>query len=327
MRSIHLSAVVATTLAVAALSGPRAVAAADEGRFEQTLTVGAPATVSILAGAGDVVVRRGAAGTVLVRGRITAGDGWMPAQNVSTLIRQLEAQPPIAQQGNSVTIGRLDDEQLRRLTVSYDVTVPDATDLQVKAGSGDVQVEGLGRAVSISAGSGSVNATGLSGSLEVNTGSGDITVARVGGDLKARSGSGSLTATGVSGSADAKTGSGEVRLDVTGSGSVSATSSSGDVRVTGARGSLTAQSSSGDIVVDGVPGGAWSLHSSSGDISVRLGEAIGFSLDAQTASGRIQTAAPVTMSGELSKKALRGDVRGGGPRLELRTASGDIDVR
>lgn len=323
MRSIPVAAV----LLLSCLAVPR-LGAAEEGRFERTLSVGAPASVSVQSGSGDVVVRRGANGTILVRGRISAKGSWLADQDATALIRRLEQQPPIVQQGNTVAIGRIEDEELeRRLEVSYDVTVPEATDLQVKSGSGDVLVEGVARSVSITSGSGSVVASRLGGSTDVTTGSGDVKLDGDGGDLKARSGSGDLSAAGVGGAATVQTASGEVRLDVTGRGHVDASSSSGDVRVSGARGTVTAQSSSGDIALDGVPGGAWSLRSSSGDISVRLGEGAGFTLDAQTSSGRIQSAAPVTTTGAMSGKALKGDVRGGGPRLELRTASGNIDVR
>ena len=46
------------------------------------------------------------------------------------------------------------------------------------------------------------------------------------------------------------------------------------------------------------------------------------------AGGKIVSAIPVTMtvSGETKPGALRGKINGGGPRLNLRTSSGDIRV-
>jgi DUF4097 and DUF4098 domain-containing protein YvlB len=51
-----------------------------------------------------------------------------------------------------------------------------------------------------------------------------------------------------------------------------------------------------------------------------------FELDAETSSGSINSAHPVTVVGTLSKRRMRGTVRGGGFRLAVSTSSGSIRV-
>jgi len=69
------------------------------------------------------------------------------------------------------------------------------------------------------------------------------------------------------------------------------------------------------------------VRAASGDVVVDVGADAGFDLDAHTGSGRINSAHPVTMTGHVSRRQLSGRVRGGGPRLEISTASGAIRIR
>lgn len=317
---------VTTALAVVSLSAATALAA-SEGRFERTLQVGAPASVSIVAGSGDVTVTRGAAGVVVVRGRITA-KGWGAGGDAEAAVRKVEQQPPIAQQGDAVTIGKIEDEAIaRQVSISYEVSVPEATDLTARSGSGDVAVRGVGRDASLSTGSGSITAADIGGALSATTGSGDLNVDRVRGQLRMKSGSGSIRATGAGEAVSADTGSGDVRVEVAGTGEVSASSASGDVAVTGARGALRARSASGDLTVEGTPTASWEMRSASGDVLLTLPGTAAFALDARTSSGRIDSKAPVTVQGELARGTLRGDVRGGGPLVSVSTNSGNITIR
>jgi DUF4097 and DUF4098 domain-containing protein YvlB len=318
---------VATLLAVACVSAATAYAA-DEGRFERTLQVGAPASVSITAGSGDITVTRGAAGVVVVRGRITANGEWRGGSDAEAAIRQVEQQPPIVQQGSVITIGKIEDEAIaRKVSVSYEVAVPEATDVTARSGSGDVVARGIGRDANLTSGSGAINASDIDGALSASTGSGDVTVDRVKGQARVKSGSGSVKATGAGGPVSAETGSGDVRVETTGPGEVSASSGSGDLSISGVRGALRARSGSGDVTVEGTPAGAWEVHSASGDVVLTLPATAAFTLDARSTSGRIDTRAPVTVQGDLPKGTLRGDVRGGGPIVSVNTSSGDITIR
>ena len=59
-----------------------------------------------------------------------------------------------------------------------------------------------------------------------------------------------------------------------------------------------------------------------------LPRGVAIDLDAESSGGKVVTAIPVTMtaSGEQKHGTLRGKINGGGPRLNLRTSSGDIHL-
>jgi len=50
--------------------------------------------------------------------------GWVAAFRARE-VRMIEQDPPVKQNGNSITIGHIDDRELRRnVSISYEVTVP-----------------------------------------------------------------------------------------------------------------------------------------------------------------------------------------------------------
>ena len=71
----------------------------------------------------------------------------------------------------------------------------------------------------------------------------------------------------------------------------------------------------------------WRLEASSGGITVELPPEAAFELDASTGSGSIDSERPVSVTGRISRKSLRGAVGTGGPRLEIETSSGSIVIR
>jgi DUF4097 and DUF4098 domain-containing protein YvlB len=165
------------------------------------------------------------------------------------------------------------------------------------------------------------------GRARASTGSGSITADRVGEGFHASSGSGSIRATRVAGAITAKTSSGSIDLEQTRAGDVSVASGSGSVRLRGVRGAVQASTSSGGLTIHGELSDAWRLSSSSGSVNISLAGSQGFELDATTSSGRIEVGFPVTVSGLISRRSVRGSALGGGPLLRVRTSSGGISIQ
>jgi hypothetical protein len=89
---------------------------------------------------------------------------------------------------------------------------------------------------------------------------------------------------------------------------------------------LNADTGSGGIRAEGVMEGGWDLNSSSGTVVVRLPSDAQFELDAYSSSGSIESDHQITVHG-LTKRQLKGQVRGGGPLLKIRTSSGSIRIK
>ena len=286
------------------------LAAAQPLTFEKQVTVGASPSLDVASDSGNISVHAGTGSAMVVKGTVNVRTGWGAPANAADLARQLVAAPPITQAGDAVRVGRISDETMSKaVSVSYDITVPAGTVVQASSGSGSVSV------------------TGVSRDVQANSGSGDISVASIGGAATLRTGSGSISAKDVKQGASLSSGSGNILAALSGQGDVRASTGSGDIQLTGVIGLVQASSGSGNVHVNGKPTGNWKLSAASGDVRVQLPSEQGFTIDASTASGDFDVAGPLTVQGKIEKRRIQGTVRGGGPTLQLSTASGDIAVR
>ena len=264
-----------------------------EGRFERVLPAGERAALDVRTGSGNITVTSGPAGSISiaarVRGRSRAG------RNVEERVRQIEAAPPVQQDGGAIRIGHVaDPELLRDISISYDIVAPADILLVAQTGSGDQRIEGV------------------RGPVAANTGSGGITLRNIQMDVSVATGSGNIRGENVGGSFEGRTGSGSIQID----------SISGAVRV---------RTAAGDIRLDGRPGGNWDVDTTAGSIHVRVPPDSRFELDARTTAGSVRVDAPVALVQSSSRRAgagmrVRGTAGGGGPRVEISTLAGSIQI-
>jgi len=292
-RSIRLGILWLGLVSLVAASSVACAALPDtvKGSFERTLKVTGPADIDVNTGSGNITVRPGDGSTVRIVGTIHAWARWLDGEGAAReRVRRLEANPPIEQHGNVIRIGRSEERELQRnVGISYEITLPAESRVRANTGSGDIDL------------------SGIRGSAGANTGSGNITIAQSSGEVRAT------------------TGSGNIRLDLAG-GDVRASTGSGNIHAFGLTGALRASTGSGNITAEGKLGNAWDLETGSGNVTARLAADAGFEVDAHTGSGGIRTNHPITILGTFGKDTLRGTVRGGGPRLLIRTGSGGIRI-
>jgi DUF4097 and DUF4098 domain-containing protein YvlB len=265
-------------------------AALAEDRFDRTLNVSAQPDLYVSTGSGNITVHEGSGNQIQVIGHVHAG--WSAFGDIGSRIQHILQSPPIVQDGNTVRIGEnVSHEMYENITIDYEITAPAAVALNLHSGSGDIETDHLGRYISASSGSGNVRARGISGPAELQTGSGDIELGELAaGDVKARTGS-------------------------------------GNVHIHGLNGGLIAHSGSGDIDADGHLNGAATLESGSGSVKLHLGNDAHFNLEASTGSGDIRVNFPnAPHQDDHSRHHLTGPVNGGGPPLEVRTGSGDVEI-
>src|SRR5208283_3040336 len=81
-----------TTTVVFASSTP-------QGTFERTLQVTGPVDLEVLTHSGDITVRTGSSGSVLIRGKIFVSDHWLKGNRQGD-VQEIEQHPPIRQEGN-----------------------------------------------------------------------------------------------------------------------------------------------------------------------------------------------------------------------------------
>jgi hypothetical protein len=281
--------VLAATAALTLIAATTAFAA--DKSFDRTLNVGGSPNLAVSTGSGYIHLHPGSDSQVHIVAHVHSSHGWMGSGDVDGRIQQIVNNPPIVQSGNDITIGeRHNNDLFRNIAIDYDITVPHAS------------------------------------AIDATTGSGDIEVQDVGASLKAQSGSGTVRANGIKGPATLGTGSGDIELHQTGPGDVKAETGSGSIRLHGLSGALKAGTGSGDIEADGQPTTDWKVSTGSGSIRLGVGNAR-FNLDADTGSGSINVAQPITMQGSLNRHHVAGVVNGGGPTIRANTGSGDIQIK
>jgi DUF4097 and DUF4098 domain-containing protein YvlB len=175
-----------------------ALAADTEVIFDKTLSVAGAPTVNVSTSAGHIHITSGTDTQVHVVGHVRANSGWFSSDSGSR-VKQIAANPPIVQSGNTITIGaqHMDSELFHNVSIEYDVTIPRSTTLTAHTGSGAVEITGIQGIVSASSGSGSLYLS-LAGSNQAtaHTGSGAIHIEGLAGGLNASTGSGSIDIAG-----------------------------------------------------------------------------------------------------------------------------------
>jgi hypothetical protein len=256
---------------------------ASEATFERTLSVSGRVELSVETGAGNIHLTRGADNQIHIFGRVKSGWG-----DSEQRVREIAANPPIEQTGNIVRIGG-HHENLRNISIDYEIQAPGNAFLNTASGSGDTTVADVGENTKISTGSGNIHATGLHGGFTMNSGSGDIYVEQASeGDVKVQAGS-------------------------------------GNIELRNLRGGLLAKTGSGNIKVAGAPTVDWKLETGSGDVDFWSGNAA-LTLDASTGSGDIHSDREILTNGFSDHHHLTGKLNGGGTTVRIETGSGDIHV-
>jgi DUF4097 and DUF4098 domain-containing protein YvlB len=319
------------TLALAAFAALATVAATADARgsFSRTLNVTGIPDVDVYTGSGNITVRPGNGGTVTVNAKIRANNNWFGGGSLSPeeRVQRIEANPPIRQSGNMITIGKIDDRELRRnVSIDYEVIVPAQTKLLTETGSGDADISGVNGPLRASTGSGNIRAGQVSGDARLSTGSGDVRLEGVSGRVYANTGSGNVVAHNVGGGIIAETGSGDIECEQTKAGDISARTGSGNIRLRGIKGGVDAHTGSGDVSIEGDATAAWDIDTGSGNINLYVPTS-NFDVRAHSSSGSVTIDRPITTQGKMRRNRVEGKVGSGGVLVSLSTGSGDINLR
>jgi DUF4097 and DUF4098 domain-containing protein YvlB len=255
----------------------------------------------------------------------------------SVRIENVEGDVEATSSSGDVAVGSANGQSIEAKSAYGSVRVGDckSTRISAKSSSGDVRIEDC-----------------KAERLEIDSGYGALEIARIEGKVEAKTSSGDVRAKALAGpSVSLKSGYGNIELEE-GKGELSASSSSGDVRVTGFTGSVEAKSgygsvhlqgvlkevevgsSSGDVSVSGADGSevssTWKIASSYGNGKLELPANLSFDIDARTNYGKIERGFPIELgpgTDDRNASSIKGKVNGGGGRIEIRCASGDVIFR
>ncbi len=191
------------------------------------------------------------------------------------------------------------------VSVSYDILVPESTEVRAKTSGG------------------SVSAFDIAHNVSLITSGGPVTVERVTGEVLARTSGGPINARDITGNLTARTSGGGIRITNT-TGKLSARTSGGPIRLDRVSGAIEARTSGGPIDARVLHlEEHLSLHTSGGSIKAIVPRNQGMDIRATGASvsNRLDN-----MAGDITPRNIHGSVHGGGIAVELRTSGGSVQI-
>jgi hypothetical protein len=200
--------------------------------------------------------------------------------------------------GDSVRIRTIrPSERWGNMGVRYTIRVPRRTTLErVSTSNGAIDVSGIQSPARLITSNGSIRADNLDGGLEASTSNGAVHANNVQGGLEVTTSNGSIEAS-LMGKSDGR-----------------------PVRLTTSNGSV-------DLTLDEMGIGGVSVKTSNSSITLHLPRDIAANVDASTSNGSISNEFETSFRGRSDKRHLEGAIGAGGPRLELETSNGRIQLR
>jgi hypothetical protein len=261
-----------------------------ERTFDRTLNSAGPVKLDLTTDSGGITVTAGPAGSVRIRGILSAQRRILDLSDVENRIGQIESHPPIEQTGNTIRVGHFRDQHmLRGISMRLEIIAPADAQVLARADSGGIHIDGVRGPVDCKTDSGGVEARHIQAEVRAEADSGGIHLRDIKGPVHARTDSGGIEALDIAGSIDAQTDSGGLRLSQTVAAPVRA-------------------------------------RADSGGASLTLASAGGYDLRVRTDSGRLHLP-EMSVQGALSKRSAEGKLRAGGPLVDVQVSSGNIEIR
>jgi len=283
---------------------------AAEPSFQRSLSANGTVALNMCDNSGSIHVTGVAGNKIDISGKIHSSS-WHAMGNGGDM-KQLAANPPIHQTGNTIKVGNHDicgGTQGHNIDIDYEIALPKDATLLINSGSGNIQVEGI------------------AGFVHADTGSGNIIVNSIGSNSKLVTGSGTIDIQAAHGMLQAQTGSGSISIRESNVSEARLTSGSGNITTIQLHGGMHVNTGTGTLTIGGLPTSDWKLGTGTGSIHFHVEPNAKFSLDAETGSGSIDSKLPSPVSGHVSNGVLKGPVNGGGPTVQMYTGSGNIDLQ
>jgi DUF4097 and DUF4098 domain-containing protein YvlB len=201
--------------------------------------------------------------------------------------------------------------------LDVDVTLPTDSNLAVKTGSADIDVDGQVAESRLKTGSGDVSCDTFSGAASVETGSGDVEVSEGHAELRIKSGSGDVSVGSSVLELSVSTGSGDVVIGNANARTVVKTGS-GDLQVTNANSDVSLSTGSGDLTIGTARRGRVSAKGASSDVRIGIPAGTPVWADINTVTGSVRSDIASVGAPQEGQDHIE---------LEARTVSGDIVLK
>jgi len=318
---MRMQSVSVALLIVTAFAWP---AAAQRVTFERTLDTPTAVTLDVSTLGGQIELRTGSPGQVVVRGTATVRVAFNVPANAPELAKQIAANPPIERAGDVLWLRPpADPAQRRAATVAYDVLLPPGTVVRAKSDSGAIVATDLSANTTLRTESGRIEVTRSTSDLDVATGSGAVNIEGTAAALTVATSSSAIGIRAAGGATRVKTQSGAVTIDLAPTADVDVETGSSAIQVAGARKRLTARSQSGAIRVAGQTGGSWDVRTGSSRIELAVSRAGSAAFTLSSRSSDVEIPRELVTS-SVTKGHIVGTLGDGANPVTAQSGSGRI---
>jgi hypothetical protein len=333
-----------TRISAALLFGMCIALASEPGSFDRTLAVSGPLQLDVRNDPGGTIITSGPDTAVHVHAVLNPLYGRLDLDLAEANIQALERNPPIEQVGNRIRIGYASDPAvLRGVSMRLEIETPRMTRVHAHTVSGGIRIDGLNGPADTESSSGRTEIGNIAADVTVVSHSGAIIIRSTGRSVSARNESGGIQIVDIHGTVDTQTTSGRTEISEV-SGEVLSVTHSGSIRIDNADGVVTAHNTSGSVDAFQLTGpvnaetrsGAIRIGQTrpapiraltdSGSIHVELANRGGYSIDAQSDSGRVSGPVSAGFLQIAENHHLKGQIGGGGALVDLDTHSSRINI-
>lgn len=320
------------------------------------VTGGVVPVVNITDGRGDITVTASTDGQIHLRAHQSVRTG--SDEDATKAFDKGRPQIDSTGRGASITVPEIDNMR-QDLTIE----VPPAASTVVHGDRGDITIEGLKGAVDVANQDGDIKLEDIGANIHAHMHHGDFSAHNVqggttiegeGGDVTLSEINGASSINGdffgdihleqVAGAVSFKSSRTQIALAHLGgsltldsgdlnisdaAGPIQITAKGKDIDLSGITGDLTLADSDGDVsVATGLPIGNLNIQNHTGDVNVTLPANASFGIVGTTSSDQtLKTDFPLTTSTDDGQQTVRGQVGNGGPKVNVSTTHGDLEIR
>ncbi len=207
-----------------------------------------------------------------------------------------EVEITLVPSGNKLT-AKIEKPELtwgKSICVSFDVTVPNKTGVDLTSHNGTITIKNLTGQLNGTTHNGDVNAEKISGAVELKTHNGKISCKEVAGNTQLQSHNGEVSCEEVS----------------------------GDIKLQTHNGDAEAFYSETALPVCNI-----SIVTHNGSVNLTAPPNLSAKVEVSTHNGSIDTDLPITVTGKVTKKKLTGTIGTGEGKLYLETHNGSINIK
>ncbi|MEJ2103037.1 MAG: hypothetical protein P8X47_00510 [Ignavibacteriaceae bacterium] len=284
----------------------------DSNNFKLECTIPESMNLDLSTGGGNVSIKGDLKGTL----DASSGGG-----NIST--GNINGNTKISTGGGNVSVGDI------------------VGDADLSSAGGEMKAGSITGKTSISTAGGSISIGSVSSSAEISTAGGNIQVGDIGGKVEVSTAGGNINVGKVTGSAEISTAGGNIKLE-SASGEVEASTAAGNVNLKNIKGSVEANTAAGNIYAELYPESnkKSEFNSAVGNITLKIPESSKATIKAsisvlvwngdESDMDNIKsdfTPTDIKRNKEKKQIEVTYELNGGGSKIELNVAMGQIEIR